>query len=64
MVNISEKYRFYDNVDGKLVPNEHVKYIDFIVDKLKQGVSANEVARLLNGKKKPPKIKIGIVKRL
>lgn len=48
---------FYDNVDGKLVPNEHVKYIDFIVDKLKQGVSANEVARLLNGKKKPSKIK-------
>ena len=48
---------FYDNVDGKLVPNEHVKYIDFIVDKLKQGVSANEVARLLNAKKKPPKIK-------
>ncbi|MEN2381694.1 recombinase family protein [Staphylococcus warneri] len=48
---------FYDNEDGKLVPNEHVIYINFIVDKLKQGVSANEVARLLNGKKKPPKIK-------
>lgn len=47
----------YDNVDGKLVPNEHVKYIDYIVDKFKKGVSASEIARLLNGKKKPPKIK-------
>lgn len=54
---IREAPFFYDNVDGKLIPNEHVKYIDFIVDKLKQGVSGNEVARLLNGKKKPPKIK-------
>ncbi|AGZ24993.1 recombinase family protein [Staphylococcus pasteuri] len=54
---IREEPFFYDNVDGKLVPNEHVKYINYIVDKFKEGLSANEIARLLNGKKKPPKIK-------
>ena len=59
-----ERHHFYDNVDGKLIPNEHVKYIDFIVDKLKQGVSGNEVARLLNGKKNHLRLKTGIAKQL
>lgn len=54
---IREQPFMYDNVDGKLVPNEYVKHIDYIIDKFKKGVSANEIARLLNGKKKPPKIK-------
>lgn len=61
---IREEPFFYDNVDGKLVPNEHVKYINYIVDKFKEGLSANEIARLLNGRRNHLKLKIGIGKQL
>ncbi|MCO4347468.1 recombinase family protein [Staphylococcus agnetis] len=48
----------YDNVDGKLKPNEHAKIIDFIVNQFKKGLSSYEIARRLNTTKQyPPKIK-------
>ncbi|MDH8959457.1 recombinase family protein [Staphylococcus epidermidis] len=54
---IREQPFVYDNIEGKLVPNENTKYIEYIVKKFKEGNSANEIARLLNSKKKPSKIK-------
>ncbi|MEJ7459085.1 recombinase family protein, partial [Staphylococcus saprophyticus] len=48
----------YDNVDGKLVPNEHKWVIDYLVEQFKHGVSGNEIARQMNLKKvNVPKVK-------
>lgn len=48
----------YDNIDGKLYPNEHAKIIDYIVSGFKKGLTAYEIARRLNATKQfPPKIK-------
>ncbi|QPA23409.1 recombinase family protein [Mammaliicoccus fleurettii] len=48
----------YDNIDGKLVPNEHKKVIEYIVKKLLEGVTATEIARRLNNANNyPPTIK-------
>lgn len=46
----------YDLIDDKLKPNQHAKYIRFMVDKLMIGKSASEVVRQLESKKKPPGI--------
>ncbi|MDU0381921.1 recombinase family protein [Staphylococcus pseudintermedius] len=48
----------YDNNDGKLVPNQYSKIIDYIVSEFKKGLSANEIAKRLNATNQlPPKIK-------
>lgn len=41
----------YDNIEGKLHPNEYAKVIDLIVSMFKKGISANEIARRLNSSK-------------
>lgn len=41
----------YDKVDGKLVPNENRKVVDFIIDRFKKGLSFTQISNELNHSK-------------
>lgn len=42
---------YYDKVDGKLVLNEHADVMRWIINQLKQGVAASQIAKQLNASK-------------
>lgn len=45
---------YYDLVDNKLIPNENRKYVDYIIERLKENISATQIGKELSNMKNTP----------